>query len=194
MHWTAWTQSTMSETSASALDDFFSRYGRTYDPLQSPHTQWHRLRRSLRRRQASDAVRAEARAAYLDAVADEFNGLFGVSLEKLDGLQALCTEVHIQPVPVSITECLAVRPGRCLICGPTTHTLDQAIERIFVNIIDLIRARRSGRHDVHVFRTERELSAYTIATGKIFPRDHTNAGNLLKFLLRHIFHPRDENE
>lgn len=40
-----------------------------------------------------------------------------------------------------------------------------------------------------VFSTVQELSKYTKATEKYFPRDEIEAGALLKYLLRQINHP-----
>lgn len=42
---------------------------------------------------------------------------------------------------------------------------------------------------VTVFRTVHELSFYTKSTNKVFPRKNILAGNLLKYLLRHIMNP-----
>lgn len=43
-----------------------------------------------------------------------------------------------------------------------------------------------------MFESERDLSQYTISTGKFFPRENAYAGGLLRYLLRHILHPRDD--
>ena len=45
--------------------------------------------------------------------------------------------------------------------------------------------------EVQVFESERDLSKYTISTGKFFPRENAHAGGLLRYLLRHILRPRD---
>lgn len=64
----------------------------------------------------------------------------------------------------------------------------QAVQRTHVNLVDLVDAFGTNR-PIKVFRTERQLSEYTIKAGKYFPRDEIEAGDLLKFLLRHIFNP-----
>jgi len=53
-----------------------------------------------------------------------------------------------------------------------------------VNLIDLI-----DGGDVRTFQTVVELSKYTKRQKKFFPRNNANAGNLLKYLLRHIARP-----
>jgi hypothetical protein len=44
---------------------------------------------------------------------------------------------------------------------------------------------QSVRH----FKTMRKLSAYTMKTKKIFPKEDAKAGGILKYLLRQIFFP-----
>ena len=60
--------------------------------------------------------------------------------------------------------------------------------RTHVNIVDLLERKESGG-PVRNFSSESELSAYTIATAKYFPRDNAYAGGLLRFLLRQIKNP-----
>jgi hypothetical protein len=61
-----------------------------------------------------------------------------------------------------------------------------------VNLVDLTTRRTND--PVKLFETERELSDYTRATKKYFPRDDIQAGGLLKFLLRHINNPPSEDK
>jgi hypothetical protein len=42
---------------------------------------------------------------------------------------------------------------------------------------------------VEHFDSEKELSEYTKRTGNMLSRESKEAGSLLKFLLRHIYHP-----
>ena len=56
-----------------------------------------------------------------------------------------------------------------------------------VNLVDLVDGGVA-----RVFSSEQELSSYTISTGKFFPSENAYAGDLLRHLLRHIFHPRSE--
>ena len=58
------------------------------------------------------------------------------------------------------------------------------------NLVDLVHTNDS----VKTFDTVEELSAYTRRTGKIFPRGDVKAGDLLRYLLRHIFNPELDRE
>ena len=55
-----------------------------------------------------------------------------------------------------------------------------------MNLVDLVDKLGTGQ-DVLTYSTEKELADYSMKTRKIFPREDANAGNLLKYLLRHIF-------
>jgi len=69
----------------------------------------------------------------------------------------------------------------------------QAIQLIYVNLVDLERAGHKG--DVEVvqqFPTEVALSEYTKETRKIYPRKMVPCGSLLELLLRHIWDPQPE--
>ena len=59
-----------------------------------------------------------------------------------------------------------------------------------VNLVDLV----LEEGPVHKFKTVKELSEYTRATGKFFPRDDAEAGGLLRYLLRHIFDPSKDSD
>lgn len=63
-----------------------------------------------------------------------------------------------------------------------------------VNLVDLVDSFGT-REKARIFPTVVDLSKYTIAHKKFFPRDNAHAGSLLRFLLRHILNPelaRDE--
>jgi len=57
-----------------------------------------------------------------------------------------------------------------------------------VNLVDLV--ANSG--DVTIFSSVEELSEYSRTEKKIFPREDAHAGELLSYLLRHIFDPSKE--
>lgn len=78
------------------------------------------------------------------------------------------------------------------LCLELTLHSPQAIEDAHINLIDLVDVKTTGA-PVHRFATEAQLSAYTMRTGKIFPRDLAYKGQLLRHLLRRIFHPPAEN-
>ncbi|THH32809.1 hypothetical protein EUX98_g1420 [Antrodiella citrinella] len=46
---------------------------------------------------------------------------------------------------------------------------------------------------VRIFQSERELSEYTQMTKKFFPKEDAYEGGLLRYLLRHIFDPADDD-
>ena len=62
-----------------------------------------------------------------------------------------------------------------------------------VNLVDLVDAPKTHK-PVRWFPSEKALSDYTLETEKFFPRNSKCAGGLLKFLLRHIFHPAPNND
>ena len=63
--------------------------------------------------------------------------------------------------------------------------IGQALRQTHVNLIDLVATLSTGRQ-VKTFKTVNSLRQYTISTKKFFPKEDTNAGNLLKYLLRGI--------
>jgi hypothetical protein len=69
----------------------------------------------------------------------------------------------------------------------------QAIQRIYVNLIDLEHAGHQGNAEVvRQFPTEVALSEYTKDNGKIYRRSLVPPGSLLELLLRHIWDPQPE--
>lgn len=60
---------------------------------------------------------------------------------------------------------------------------------MYINLVDLVDARDDDTIVIKHFVDETELSEYTRANDKIFPRGHMEEGSLLKFLLRRIFRP-----
>lgn len=66
----------------------------------------------------------------------------------------------------------------------------QAIRGTHVNLVDLTQLRDGAA--VKKYPTEIALAEYTKRTGKFFGRDHDEAGDLLRMLLRHIINPRPE--
>ena len=72
--------------------------------------------------------------------------------------------------------------------GDLINGFIQIVERTHVNLVDLTDSFTSGRN-VTMFRSEGELSEYTIENDRYFPRKNVHAGNLLKHLLRNIHNP-----
>lgn len=97
---------------------------------------------------------------------------YGADASKLDVWQTLCMEVGIQPAPSSITKC------------------KKALERVHVNIVDLVNCRRSGS-PVQRFHSYNELKRYTCEKGKgrVFPRELAKEEGFIKALLKAFLHP-----
>jgi hypothetical protein len=169
-------------SSTSPLEAFFAHYDADYNRHMSAAEQYQSLgaRRGWDRDDWSDA-----RRLFNDAIAREFNSLYGEDVNRLDNWQSLCEEVHIDPVPNTIGQCKAVRHALRLRTVQELTCAMQAIKGVYVNIVDLVDSRTRGKR-VDTFHTLAELSEYSQETRKIFPRNQASAGNLLKYLLREI--------
>ncbi|KAK2610446.1 hypothetical protein N8I77_003874 [Diaporthe amygdali] len=62
----------------------------------------------------------------------------------------------------------------------------KALRGVWVNILDFLLAENKPE-DVWFFKSERDLSAYTLRTRKIFPRHKVSLESPLRDLLAHIF-------
>ncbi|KAG1831634.1 hypothetical protein EV424DRAFT_1372125 [Suillus variegatus] len=83
----------------------------------------------------------------------------------------LCGVLRIYPVPNSVKKCR------------------KRVRDIYVNLVDLVDAQRTGK-PVKLFASLEDLSAYTLQTRNIFPKEtRTYQGGLLKELLREITNP-----
>ncbi|PVH79114.1 hypothetical protein DL98DRAFT_420947 [Cadophora sp. DSE1049] len=102
-----------------------------------------------------------------NTVVTEFARYFG-SEDKLENWQRLCRDVGIQDVPRSLAKCKL------------------ALRKVWVNIYDLIVAVRQNKIPRR-FPSLHALSAYTIRTRKIFPKEKAKEGGLVRQLLAHIF-------
>ncbi|CAE6420172.1 unnamed protein product [Rhizoctonia solani] len=109
----------------------------------------------------------KAREGFRDALALQFNALYGTDEDDLTSWQNLCCVLNLPNVPGELEAC------RNLVAS------------MHVNIIDLIDTPVTQQPIVH-FKSEEHLSIYTLHTGKKFPRDNVNSGDLLRFLLRQI--------
>ncbi|TFK21860.1 hypothetical protein FA15DRAFT_706874 [Coprinopsis marcescibilis] len=155
------------------LEDFFSEYDDfDYQPRRSATSEFHRL---CRHKQWGryDADRDEAHENFKSALVREFNLNYGTEAS-LEGWQALCERLGVDPIPT------------------TLKAAREAVKATHVNLVDLTQGA-DGR-DVVIFPTEVALSNYTKETGRFFPRDHLEAGDLLRNLLRRIMNPRSEGE
>ncbi|KAF5318803.1 hypothetical protein D9619_011059 [Psilocybe cf. subviscida] len=154
------------------LQIFFNQFEHfTYDPQRSASEEIGRLRasglwESVYGEDDSDALYD----AYRDALTKEFNERYGKDENDLSAWHVLCARIGLNPIPGTLEEC------RELVTN--TH----------VNLVDLVHVHAT-EGTVEKFSDVYKLSAYTIQTKKYFPRDNAHAGNLLKFLLRHILNP-----
>ncbi|PQE29306.1 transcription factor Zn C2H2 protein [Rutstroemia sp. NJR-2017a BBW] len=81
--------------------------------------------------------------------------------------QRLCTDVGIEELPTSITQCR------------------KALGKVWVNIYDFLDAKAAGK-PIKKYKSERQLAAYTLNSGKIYPKKHAKEGGPAKVLLAHI--------
>ncbi|KAK8095581.1 uncharacterized protein PG998_002209 [Apiospora kogelbergensis] len=61
----------------------------------------------------------------------------------------------------------------------------KALKKIWVNIYDFLEAVKVGK-PVPRFKTEAELSHYTLRTDRVFPKKHITKGSPLANLMAHI--------
>jgi len=105
-----------------------------------------------------------------NCVGENFTTEFGQNASNLAGWQALCIEVGITDVPTSITGCR------------------KALRGVFVNIVDLVDARRTGT-PVKRHASMKALRAYIKKTGKIYPKKAAKKNGFLKAFLITVFGP-----
>jgi hypothetical protein len=120
----------------------------------------------------------------------QFNAVYGTDVNNLGNWQSLCHIVRIAPVPDDLHACREASHIHSVPLSLAHRRSYQAVYYSFINLVDLVDTPNTGV-GVRVFESERDLSEYTISTGKFFPRDHALAGGLLRYLLRQIYHPRD---
>jgi hypothetical protein len=80
-----------------------------------------------------------------------------------------------------------------LLRGPFDFSFSsQAVSRKHVNLVDLVQAAAQGsRENIQIFKSEKELSDYTKATSKFFPKEDAVDGGVLRALRRHILEPQE---
>ncbi|KAL1883198.1 hypothetical protein Daus18300_000256 [Diaporthe australafricana] len=102
----------------------------------------------------------------------KWNDYFGQNDNNLAKWQQLCCDLG--------------KPGETL----TSKTkCRKALKGVWVNIHDFLHAENKPE-DVRFFESERALSAYTLSTHKVFPRNEITPGSPLRDLLAHILYPR----
>ncbi|KAG9311186.1 hypothetical protein JVU11DRAFT_8259 [Chiua virens] len=164
-----------SSESPGLIQIFFAGYAPRfqYNPIASSSLEFYRLCDEFGwDKEHPERIRAHQK--FKDALVLQFNETYGINVNSLESWHNLCHVVRIDPIPEDLDTCR------------------EAVRRKFVNLVDLVDRANTGV-EVTLFETERQLSQYTLSTGKIFPGEHAYAGGVLRYLLRHILHPRDDH-
>ncbi|KAG6919875.1 hypothetical protein DXG01_015583 [Tephrocybe rancida] len=151
-----------------APDAFFGEhYGFEYDPSQPA---WDEFNHLAQCEDWNRKEREDRRASGKGALVQAFNTIYGTDEHSLQSWMTLCQALRITPPPQGLRACR------------------EAVEATHVNLVDLVDLPNSEK-PIRLFGSEEELSAYTVATRKFFPRNDVEAGSLLQCLLRHILSP-----
>jgi hypothetical protein len=174
------------------LERFFSKYPNfQFQPLNSPVVEFDRLCK-LHRWKRRNTERELAHEAFHIAMKMEFDDLYGSDVHDIKNWHKLCHVLRISPVPDTLRECRAVsHQSSEPLCDWSTKTssLIQAVVKKHVNLVDLV---HGSKVEVRIFKTEKQLSEYTIATGKFFPKESAKDGGVLRALRRQILNPRED--
>jgi hypothetical protein len=179
----------------SPLKGFFSKYPKfQYRPSKSLVAEFDRLCK-LYGWEQGDPKWKFARKAFHNAMKEEFNDLYGSDEHDIKNWHKLCHVLRINPLPDTLRESRAVscRSSDSLCPWSTkVSSFIQAVVTKHVNLVDLLVVVALGlKEEVRIFKTEKELSEYTIATGKFFPKEDAKDGGVLRALRRHIWNPRE---
>ena len=176
------------------LEGFFSRYPNyKYRPSKSPKVEFDRLCNLYASEwEEEDWKRRDARRAFNTALKEEFDVLYGLDEHDIKNWHKLCHVLRIIPVPDTLQECRAVSyRSSDPLCPWSTKASSsiQAVVTKHVNLVDLV---HGSKKQVTIFKTEKELSEYTKANEKYFPREEAKDGGVLRALRRHILQPRED--
>ncbi|KAK0203984.1 hypothetical protein DFS33DRAFT_850103 [Desarmillaria ectypa] len=161
-------QNVFSTRPPTPIEAFFARYPEyPYDLSRETMSQFREMSSQFG---WGKCERLEALDDLRDAIAQQFNDIYGADVKDLQAWQRLCGLVGDGNIPDSIEACRAV------------------IRRVHVNIWDLV-DYPATTVPPPVFFTEDALAEYSRGSYKIFPKKNAYAGGLLKFLLRHILNP-----
>ncbi|KAJ3773145.1 hypothetical protein FB446DRAFT_642217 [Lentinula raphanica] len=151
------------------IRDFFDSYPDfDYDEAGETMAQFWELCEECGWEDESDEKK-EALNGIRDAIAQQFNAIYGSDAESLDGWHNLFRALQVPDIPDTVEGCKT------------------RIDMIHVNICDLVDFRND--RPAQLFDSESLLAAYSRRTGKIYPKDNAYAGGLLRFLLRQISGP-----
>ncbi|KAH9071090.1 hypothetical protein EDB83DRAFT_2289821 [Lactarius deliciosus] len=152
------------------LEGFFSQYPNFQpEPSNSPVVEFDRLCKAYHWKR-KDPRREAAREEFHSAMKKEFDHLYGSDKKDINNWLKLCFVLRIDPAPDTLRDCR------------------NAVRKKYVNLVDLV---HGSKKEVQIFKTEKELSKYTLATGKIFPKAAAKDGGVLRDLRRQIFAPRE---
>jgi hypothetical protein len=173
------------------LEVFFSKYPNfRSQPSDSPVAEFKRLCK-LHDWERDNPEREFARKVFHIAMKREFDHIYGSDEHGIKSWHLLCDVLGIHPVPDTLRECRAVSyrssDPLCL-WSMKASSFIQAVVKIHVNLVDLV---HGSKVEVRIFKTEKQLSEYTIATGKYFPKEDAEDGGVLRALRRHILNPRE---
>jgi len=133
-----------------------------------------------------DDERDEAFQSFRIALTKQFNTKYGTDVDDLAAWQSLCVRLGIDPVPSKIKQCREVYPYYRQNHDARIDTrYPQIVTGTHVNLVDLV----DNSATLRIFSSVEELSSYSRSSGKIFPREMAYAGELLRYLLRHIMDP-----
>ena len=111
-------------------------------------------------------------------------------------MHKLCYILKLNPVPDTLREFRAVsRRSSDPLCPWSTKASSsmQAVVNIHVNLVDLAhQVVHDPKEELIFFKTEKQLSEYTIKTGKYFPKEDAKDSEVLRALRRHILLPRED--
>jgi len=157
--------STKSYGAMSKVALFFSSYSNfTLNEDAAVTKEFLRLKK-LKRWKDGDDEYTEARDRFADALAEDFNAMYGTNIDDIENWRVLCHVLKIDPVPEDIKACR------------------KAVKSKHVNLVDLVQ----HRDKVRVFSTVKELAEYSKKQEKIFLKQSAKAGGILRYLLRPIF-------
>ncbi|KAF4571154.1 hypothetical protein EYR36_008482 [Pleurotus pulmonarius] len=128
---------------------FFEDYpGFDYNPRNSAILEFYRLC-DFYSWDRDDPERKEAHEAFKDALVKEFNDIYGTDENDIESWHKICTVLDIDPLP-----------------GTLQEARDEVLSK-HINLVDLV---DNPTGHVRSFPSLGALSAYTISTGKFFPK------------------------
>ncbi|TBU30263.1 hypothetical protein BD311DRAFT_755085 [Dichomitus squalens] len=155
------------QVSRNYIHEYFARHSSfDFDPTKCFMKEFRRLAKDVKWK---GKRRVKERMELGVAMVHQFNAIWGQDPENLASWQNLCSALGISP-PSTIEKCR------------------KTIASLHVNMVDFI-DRDNPEQPVERFKNEKELSAYTMRTGRYYHRKLVHDGTLLKCLLRHILNP-----